>query len=284
MALSQIEKVMYYIEQNLDDEFDIVTLSKVAGYSKYHFCRIFKVSVGESVMSYVVRLRLQKAARELSYDKSKILEVALNAGYKTQTGFIKAFKKRFATTPIDYKSSKKLLYKKIKVNTMIQPEILQREDTLVIFKRETGHYMKSSPKAWGVLTEQIISWVRKSKPNKNISMEEDNAQAYGICHDNPSETDEENIRYDASIAWEKETVEYLATQGFDVKNISGGRYVKLLYKGGYEIAEESWNNLYAWIAQNNYEFRDEPAFEKYLNRPDKVSEDELRTEIYIPIK
>lgn len=50
----QIEKVLYHIEQNLDDTL-------IAGYSKYHFCRIFKLNVGESMMEYITRLRLEKA-------------------------------------------------------------------------------------------------------------------------------------------------------------------------------------------------------------------------------
>jgi len=57
----QILKALYYIEENLDSSLDLDDIAKVAGYSKYHFCRIFKLNVGESMMEYITRLRLEKA-------------------------------------------------------------------------------------------------------------------------------------------------------------------------------------------------------------------------------
>jgi AraC family transcriptional regulator len=109
------------------------------------------------------------------------------------------------------------------------------------------------------------------------------AEAIGICHDDPQVTDEANIRYDASLAWAKKEVEILADYGFETKIIAGGKYAKVLYEGGYKDAEKAWYGLYAWIEENGYSFRDEPAFEKYLNMPEEVDEAELLTEIYVPI-
>ena len=60
----QIKKVTYYIENHLDDRFDVEMLAKLAGYSPYHFCRIFKLYIGESVMSYATRLKLERAAKK----------------------------------------------------------------------------------------------------------------------------------------------------------------------------------------------------------------------------
>ncbi|HFS85443.1 MAG TPA: AraC family transcriptional regulator, partial [Epsilonproteobacteria bacterium] len=34
---AQITKVIYHIESNLDENFDVETLARVAGYSPYHF-------------------------------------------------------------------------------------------------------------------------------------------------------------------------------------------------------------------------------------------------------
>ena len=106
----------------------------------------------------------------------------------------------------------------------------------------------------------------------------------------------ENLRYDAAFAWTKEEVAVLADYGFETKSVVGGKYAKVLYKGNYEKAEEGWYGLYAWIEKNGYEFRDEPAFEKYLNFPEEVEEfekylnlpeevieEDLLVEIYVPL-
>jgi len=283
---AQIKKVTYYIETHLDDELDGELLAKVAGYSQFHFCRIFKVNMGESVMSYTTRLRLERASSELHYEKKSIIEVALDAGYKTPTGFLKAFKMRFGTTPTNYKRSAITLRNKYKDIEMETPEIEQREESYVVFTRELGDYTKSSEIAWKRLSETMngLGKVFAERPPKiemNLGM--GNGEAIGICHDDPQVTNKEKLRYDAALAWGKEEVEVLETYGFETKTIAGGKYAKVLYKGDYKKAEENWYGLYAWIEKNGYEFRDEPAFEKYLNLPDEVEENELLTEIYVPI-
>ena len=284
---AQIRKVTYYIETHLDDELDGEVLAKVAGYSQFHFCRIFKINVGESVMSYTTRLRLERASSELHYEKKSIIEVALDAGYKTPTGFLKAFKLRFGTTPSNYKRSATTLRDKYKDIQMETPNIVTREEAHVVFTRELGDYTKSSAIAWKRMTESMngLGEIFQERPPKiEMKLGMGNAEAIGICHDDPQVTNEENMRYDASLAWTKAEVAVLADYGFESKTIAGGKYAKVLYKGNYQKAEESWYGLYAWIEKNGYGFRDEPAFEKYLNALDEVDEDEILTEIYVPVE
>ena len=57
----QIQKVQYIIERNLDISLDLDDLARIAGYSKYHFSRCFKLNTGESITDYITRLRLEKA-------------------------------------------------------------------------------------------------------------------------------------------------------------------------------------------------------------------------------
>ncbi|MCF6330585.1 MAG: AraC family transcriptional regulator [Sulfurimonas sp.] len=285
----QIKKVLYYIETHLKDDLDLETLAKVAGYSRYHFCRIFKASVGESVISYYTRLRVEIASlKVMSYNKS-IIEVALEAGYETPNGFNKAFKKIFGMTPTTYKSKQMYLLKNFKDNMMQTPKIVQRDETYIVYERETGEYMKSSQIAWTRLSEQLNNLnitLKDQQECVDMKFDSNNRELLGICHDNPSTTAPKNIRYDAAISWSKKEIDFLNEQGFETKNIPAGKYVTVLYKGNNDGNKslESWTKIYIWCEQNNYQFRDFPPFEKYLNTLEEVSEDELLTEIYVPIK
>ncbi|CAA6828500.1 MAG: Unknown protein [uncultured Sulfurovum sp.] len=283
---TQIQKVTYFIETHLDDELDVLELAKVAGYSHFHFCRIFKMQVGESVMSYTTRLRLERASSEVSRGKKSMINIALDAGYKTPTGFLKAFKKRFGTTPSNYKSSSKELLSKYKENNMENVQIVQRDEAYVVFTREMGEYEKSSKIAWQRLSESMNSLntvFAKNPPTIEMNLGEGNGEALGICHDDPEVTDESNIRYDAALAWGKQEIEELAKYDFETKSIVGGKYAMVEYMGGAETAEKSWYGLYAWIEKNGYEFRDAPAFEKYINAWNETDETKIQTEIYVPI-
>ncbi len=281
---TQISKVLYYIETHLYDSLDVKTLARVAGYSPYHFSRVFKMCVGESVMSYNSRLRLENASLKMINADKSIIEVALEAGFETPNGFNKAFKKIFDITPTEYKSRRMNLLQSYKDKIMQTPKIVQRETTYIVYAREIGGYEKSSEIAWKRLSKQLNDFSKNFKDESiDIKLDPKEAEMIGICHDDPSITAEENIRYDASLAWGKKEIDFLSEHGFDTKEIPDGKYAMVLYQGNYANAIDSWMALYAWCEENGYTFRDYPPFEKYLNFPQYVSEDELLTEIYLPI-
>jgi len=281
----QIQKVLYYIESNLNEELDLIKLAAVANYSTFHFCRVFKVHVGESVMSYVNRLKLQNAAIEMKLKNKSMIDIAMDAGYETPTGFLKAFKKRFGTTPTDFKLITQQNFNQYKEVDMNTPEIVIREEAYVVFTRELGDYETSSEVAWKKLSaamEALDTAFQKRPPNAEMKLGKDNVEALGICHDDPEVTDAKYIRYDAALAWSKEDVAELTNYGFESKTVAGGKYVKVLVECGENL--ESWYGLYAWIEKKGYRFRDVPPFEKYLNAIENPVNTEQTVEIYVPIE
>lgn len=87
-----------FIETNINDSITAEDIAKNAGYSLYYFSRVFKNQMGLSVMEYVKERRLIKASEEISNGK-KIIDVALDYGYQSHSGFTKAFKNRFGFSP-----------------------------------------------------------------------------------------------------------------------------------------------------------------------------------------
>ena len=98
-----IEDVMRYIRVHIGEPLDREQLADVAGFSVPHFHRIFRAHVGESAISYVRRLRLERAARKLRMGAVDITEVALAAGYDTHAAFSKAFKQQFGLSPSEFR-------------------------------------------------------------------------------------------------------------------------------------------------------------------------------------
>ena len=98
-----IEDVMRYIRQHISEPLDRETLAAVAGFSVPHFHRVFTARMGESAISYVRRLRLERAARKLRMGAVDITEVALAAGYDTHAAFSKAFKQQLGLSPSEFR-------------------------------------------------------------------------------------------------------------------------------------------------------------------------------------
>lgn len=98
-----LQDTLAYIDAHLGDALDVETLAVRAGFSVWHFCRLFQWGVGCSVMGYVRSRRLAFAASDLKTGK-KILDIALAYGFETHSGFSKAFRRRFGCSPEVYRS------------------------------------------------------------------------------------------------------------------------------------------------------------------------------------
>lgn len=99
------EKVLFesleYIENNIKEDLTLEIIANKVGYSQFHFSRIFKETMGMSLMDYVKERRLICASREI-FNGKKIIDVSQEYGYETHSGFSKAFKKKFGFTPTQH--------------------------------------------------------------------------------------------------------------------------------------------------------------------------------------
>ena len=98
-----IEDVMRYIREHLTERIDRETLASVAGFSVPHFHRVFTAHVGESAVSYVRRMRMERAGGKLRMGAVDITEVALAAGYDSHAAFGKAFKQQYGFSPSEFR-------------------------------------------------------------------------------------------------------------------------------------------------------------------------------------
>lgn len=95
--------VLKYIDNNYMYDISLEQLAAVAGYSKYHFSRIFKQYNSMSYLQYI-NARRTKAAESLLLDPDiPITEVAMRAGFKSLTTFNRVFKDIKHCTPTDFK-------------------------------------------------------------------------------------------------------------------------------------------------------------------------------------
>ncbi|BAE83393.1 AraC family transcriptional regulator [Desulfitobacterium hafniense] len=97
----EIEKCIEFIEDHIKEDITIEEIANQSGYSLYHFCRVFSLCKGISVMEYIRGRRLALAATEL-FKGRKILDIAFDYGFETPSGFAKAFRKAYGYSPTQY--------------------------------------------------------------------------------------------------------------------------------------------------------------------------------------
>jgi AraC family transcriptional regulator len=98
-----VEKVLEYLDNNIDSDLTLAVLSHEAGFSPFHFHRIFHSYTGKSLHQYILERRLTLAANQLLYKSCDITEIALRHGFSTPSAFSRSFKELFHCTPTKYR-------------------------------------------------------------------------------------------------------------------------------------------------------------------------------------
>ena len=95
----RILRVLVFIQENLDRELSLHELADLAHYSPYHFHRIFRGMVGESLAAHIRRIKLERAASRLKFTSQQVIEIAFDAGYETHEAFTRAFRTMTGQSP-----------------------------------------------------------------------------------------------------------------------------------------------------------------------------------------
>ncbi len=99
-----IQQSLDYIEDNLQTEITAAELADMAGFSLFHYYRLFQQATGLPVMQYILRRRLLHGVYAMKQGSTKI-DAALLYGFDTYAGFYKAFCREFGYTPSEFLQS-----------------------------------------------------------------------------------------------------------------------------------------------------------------------------------
>ncbi len=152
-----IQESIDYIEENLKAEMIAQELAESAGFSLFHFYRLFQMATGMPVMQYILKRKLLHALYEIS-EGAGMTETALAYGFETFAGFYKACKREIGYTPSEllkryraHKPYKINLFKeehimltRKKISEVLGNWGLQQEEIKDIFYEETGNYSENA--------------------------------------------------------------------------------------------------------------------------------------------
>lgn len=276
-----VNKVIKYIELHLNESMDIEKLAKVAGYSPYHFSRIFKQATGENIASMIKRLRLSQGVKQLLNLDMPVTEVGQETGYETPSSFNKVFKQTFGYSPSQYREKARESLQKTRQELEGTPEIITSEEKLLVCSRELGEYGDAAYKAWAVLLENTKQYEQSHK----ITIHTKDMQTFGLCYDLPNITEEDKMRYEASILVSEKLDDL--PQGLYMKQLPKGRYAKYRYQGSYDDLYKIWPRFYGWIQEQNVHLANFPPIEKYCDDIDLALQQKVQNpiiELYLLLK
>jgi AraC family transcriptional regulator len=290
----------------LGEDLSLEQLARVACFSEYHFHRLFRGLVGESLNEFVQRRRLETAARALYLNaNAKVIDVAMSIGYENPASFFKAFRRFFGLSPSAWRKEgaeqwvgkqleqkNALRAKNSKIGNVLDPqkwEILRGKDEgqtgsgrveirnlpecRIVYRRYTGRYGNPAiTQMWG----ELIDWAHAT----GLLMKD--STFMGILHDDPSITAPENCRYDACLVVDQKFQHDDALIG----QFRGGRYLTYDFVGTPPDVDPAWDRVYGeFVINSGYLADNRPNIELYA--PNSVIDPEkmiFRSKLCVSIR
>ncbi len=270
--------VLVHIEEHLDEPLPLNELAVLAGFSPYHFHRIFQHVIGEAPKEYLRRLRLERAVYRLKVSPDNVLQIALEAGFKTHETFTRAFTRRFDMNPSDFrvvlKAYRLCVDEALGTYTFAgfsdeSPLTLRfdhRKEAVnvekvaeqhLIFKRYYGHYdqLLQPGQAFSDLWQDLFDFADAHR------LPYSKERLIGISHDDPYVTDEAKIRFDACLPVSGRVA---ASHPIGYRMLQPGLCVTRRHFGGMEEIAKTYAFIgVEWLPTDAYCLRASPPFEIY---------------------
>jgi len=288
---TRILRALVYLQVHLDESVSLDELAAVACFSPFHFHRIFRGMVGESVAGHVRRLRLERAAHRLRFTSKSIIDIALEAGYETHESFARAFRASFDESPSEFRAghlaavhaaaatgihySDSSALKDFQQVARRDPPLAVRKHHLpamrVAFLRHVGPF-DAVGDTWG----NLMTWAGRAGLFSSM------AGMLGVVHDDPDITEPAKLRYDAAIILRHAQITPEGDIG--IQQIGPGEYAVAKHRGPYEALSETYARMCGeWLPESGCELSSAPALEFYRNSPMDAAPEELLTDIYLPL-
>ncbi|MCM1568468.1 MAG: AraC family transcriptional regulator [Roseburia sp.] len=103
LQMDQLNIVLSYIDTHFSEDISLEQAADVAGFSKYHFSRLFKQHSGKNFYEYLCFRRIKSAETLLLIPNIPVTEVALRSGFSSLATFNRTFKKMKNCTPTRYR-------------------------------------------------------------------------------------------------------------------------------------------------------------------------------------
>lgn len=137
-----IQRSLDYIEENLQADITAAELAEMAGFSLFHYYRLFQQATGLPVMQYILRRRLLHGVYAMKRGSTGV-DAALAYGFDTYPGFYRAFCREFGATPSEF-----IRFSRARRPWRID---LNKEETMTITSKKAAQILKN----WNLEQETV---------------------------------------------------------------------------------------------------------------------------------
>ena len=291
--VGRVNRAIDYVRANLTGDLCLETVARVASFSPYHFHRVFKSVVGETINAYVRRLRVQSAASQLITDPEQtITGIAVSCGYSSPSAFAREFRQHFGVSASQFREGGQESFVRFRkqmeergaeftnpidrsvtrTDMVFRVDVCELPELNVAYIRHVGRYQEI-----GKAFQRLMRWAGPRRVFKNPD-----TQVLAVYYDNPDVTPVDQLRADACVTVPEGTK---TKRDIGTMRIPGGSFAVAYAEIEVSQYGEAWDRLMTdWLPESGYRPDGRLCYENYLNEPDKHPEGKHIVEICEPIR
>jgi len=290
--VGRVNLAIDHIVKNLAGPLRLEDVSRAAYFSPFHFHRIFKSIVGETLHQFVKRQRLERALFLMSHAPGRALtDVALDCGFSSSSDFSRSFKQRYGVPPSAFD---------LETFRRTRRDEFER----VLSSAEDGPRLRrlpvgANPDGFEVtlrdLPRRTVAYVRVLNPYRESAAEDacrrlmawaterglEGGQWLGYMWEDPEIVALEDCRYDVAVV--VDDVEPDGTIGrFEFPPM---RVAEVCIRGDIELEQRAIDWLYkTWLPSSGFVPDDQPAFEAWAGLPFAHGIEHFELACQLPVK
>jgi AraC family transcriptional regulator len=290
--VERVNRAIDHVVSNLAHPLSLEEVSRAAGFSPFHFHRVFKAFLGETLNQFVKRQRLERALFLMSHaPRRSLTDVALDCGFSSSSDFSRSFKQHYGLPPSvfdieTFRNFRREELERVLLSQIGSPRITslaagQNPDGFEVSvrnlpARRVAYLRVFEPFRPGVVQaacERMLAWA--------IEREIADGQWLGYMWDEPEIVALADCRYD--VALEVEDIDPEGEIGcFEFPPMC---VAEVVLSGDLALEARAIDWLYqTWLPRSGYVPDNQPAFESWIGRPFAHGSEHFEIACQLPIK
>lgn len=296
--MDRVNRAINYILSNLDQSLKLDVVAVVAGFSPFHFHRIFKMMIGESLAEFVKRVRLERAVALLSRQdwatrrKPSLTDIAFECGFTSSSDFSRSFKHSYGVPPSrfdvkEFRSARRQEWEA----AIADPErrhLLKRlepganpdnfEVCIRSLRRRTVAYIRVAdsyrPNAVPEAASRLVDWAQK----KGLA----DGQWLGYMWDDPEIVPHDKCRYDVGLEVPPGETAHGEVCLIEFPEM---QVAELEIYGSIDLEIRALDWMFkTWLPFSGYVPGAHPCFEAWIGRPFAHGFEKFELTVQVPIE